>query len=145
MNSTTFPCGQCQCLPGWVGPGTLCGPDNDNDGWSDVPLNCSEVTCTQDNCVGIPNSGQEDADGDDVGDDCDNDSDNDGIENKNDNCPLVPNTEQDDADGDSVGDDCDNCVNDHNQYQENLDEDEFGDICDDDMDNDGVLNINNNQ
>lgn len=32
----------------------------------------------QDNCISIPNSGQEDADGDNSGDDCDDDKDNDG-------------------------------------------------------------------
>ena len=39
--TSSQPCGQCQCLPGWVGPGYECGQDNDSDGWSDTPLNCS--------------------------------------------------------------------------------------------------------
>ena len=39
--TSSHPCGECQCLPGWVGPGYECGPDNDGDGWSDTTLNCS--------------------------------------------------------------------------------------------------------
>ena len=32
----------CKCLPGWVGPGFICGVDDDADGWSDNELNCTE-------------------------------------------------------------------------------------------------------
>jgi len=49
-----------------------------------------------DNCPGVHNPGQEDADGDSRGDACDN-------------CPLGPNSDQADADGDGVGNVCDNC------------------------------------
>ena len=43
LSNSTPPCGQCQCELGWAGPGTLCGEDKDADGWSDVPLNCTQV------------------------------------------------------------------------------------------------------
>jgi len=127
-----------------VGPGHLCGPDNDSDGWSDVSLECQEASCAQDNCVGYPNSGQEDADGDGEGDACDSDSDNDGIKDDKDNCPLHPNPEQTDSDEDYVGEACDNCIKDPNRYQEDIDNDSIGDVCDDDMDDDGILNADDN-
>jgi len=144
VNSTQFPCGQCVCNPGWAGPGTHCGPDNDNDGWSDEPLDCQKTLCAQDNCVGIPNSGQEDADGDGEGDVCDKDADNDGVDNVFDNCPNVANPSQADTDGDTVGDECDNCVDISNSSQEDTDRDGQGDACEDDVDNDGIENTLDN-
>lgn len=40
------------------------------DGWPDHNLNCTEIRCRRDNCVYVPNSGQEDADKDGIGDVC---------------------------------------------------------------------------
>ena len=97
-------------------------------------------SCTKDNCVGIPNSGQEDTDGDGEGDACDMDSDNDGVDDTDDNCQTVANFNQTDSDGDKVGDACDNCVNVTNALQVDTDEDGEGDACDDDIDNDGGRN-----
>ena len=105
----TSTCGECQCDHGWAGPGTHCGPDADSDGWPDLALNCTEPRCAVDNCVGVPNSGQEDSDKDGEGDSCDNDADNDGVANTVDNCPHIANSNQTDSDSDGVGDRCDNC------------------------------------
>ena len=74
----------CVCKEGFAGPGHLCGLDDDSDGWPDIRLDCSEQRCNkvgtilmkkskiktfclQDNCVGLPNSGQEDSDKDGKG------------------------------------------------------------------------------
>jgi hypothetical protein len=85
-----------------------------------------------DNCVSVPNPGQENADGDSRGDACDAcpndpnkivpgicgcgvadvDSDGDGVADCIDNCPTVPNANQSNADGDGLGDACDSCPND---------------------------------
>ena len=105
-----------QCLTGWVGPGWVCGLDDDNDGWSDVDLGCNEKSCHQDNCPRIPNSGQEDADSDGVGDACDN-------------CRMSPNTGQEDIDGDEFGNACDNCPEVKNPCQEDNDGNHMGDAC----------------
>lgn len=97
----------CQCGIGWAGNGYKCGKDTDIDGYPDEKLQCRDKNCNQvllpsiistsfapgsvissalcrlqDNCVFVPNSGQEDADGDGKGDACDDDGDNDGIVNK---------------------------------------------------------------
>ena len=101
----------------------MCGPDEDNDGWSDTALKCKEAACKQDNCVGVPNSGQEDADFDGVGDRCDDDSDNDMKPDDKDNCPFVSNSKQEDKERDRVGDACDNCPEARNPGQEDHDGD----------------------
>ena len=133
-------CGQCQCNLGYIGPGTVCGEDNDGDGVSDVDLSCPQASntvikllpqasCRKDNCVGVPNPGQEDADNDGIGDACDDDQDNDGVPDKSDNCPTVPNTNQKNIDGDNLGDACDNCPNKTNPCQNDKDGDGTGDAC----------------
>lgn len=72
---------RCRCKIGWAGNGKICGVDSDLDGYADRELSCVEQQCRQDNCPTVPNSGQEDGDGDRVGDACDDDADNDGIPN----------------------------------------------------------------
>ncbi|XP_028314380.1 thrombospondin-4a [Gouania willdenowi] len=130
----------CLCGVGWAGSGYVCGKDTDIDGYPDVKLQCSERSCLQDNCVFVPNSGQEDADRDGVGDACDNDADNDGIRNDDDNCLLIPNVQQKNSDKDLFGDACDNCKMIENPSQRDTDQDGLGDECDDDMDGDGLKN-----
>ena len=72
---------ECQCSVGYAGNGKKCGRDSDGDGWCDIRLDCLDPRCKQDNCPMVPNSGQEDSDGDGIGDICDPDADNDGIPN----------------------------------------------------------------
>lgn len=139
-------------------------------GWPDHNLNCTDIRCRKDNCLYVPNSGQEDADKDGLGDVCgklpvfvmihsveiplvtfifpllDPDADNDGILNGPDNCQLVYNPDQADSEhggGDKQGDACDNCPYVINVDQMDIDKDGLGDACDDDMDNDGKYTSTN--
>ncbi|BFZ01488.1 hypothetical protein BsWGS_04527 [Bradybaena similaris] len=136
----------CQCTIGFAGDGQMCAKDTDLDSLPDEELPCSDRKCRQDNCVKIPNSGQEDADKDGIGDACDDDMDNDGIINSPDNCPLVANPDQVDSekDPDKKGDACDNCPTVPNPDQVDTDTDGLGDNCDPDKDNDGILNEDDN-
>ncbi|XP_034246294.1 cartilage oligomeric matrix protein isoform X4 [Thrips palmi] len=138
---------RCRCRVGFAGDGLVCGPDRDLDGWPDYDLGCSFSRCRKDNCVLVPNSGQEDADKDGLGDVCDPDADDDLVPNGGDNCPLVYNPDQADTDQegpDKQGDACDNCPTVPNVDQEDTDGDGIGDACDDDIDNDEILNHQDN-
>ncbi|XP_034450552.1 thrombospondin-4a isoform X1 [Hippoglossus hippoglossus] len=162
----------CVCGVGWAGNGYVCGKDTDIDAYPDIKLQCRDNNCKQvliptpalfsctsfivifklntahvfpqDNCVFVPNSGQEDADRDGAGDACDDDADSDGIINIDDNCWLVPNVDQRNSDTDVHGDACDNCRTIDNPRQTDTDQDGLGDECDDDMDGDDLKNILDN-
>jgi hypothetical protein len=118
--------------------------DSDGDGPVDLG----------DNCPGVANPTQLDADGDLIGDECDpcpNDPDIDGDGAcEEDNCPNTANPGQEDSDGDDFGDACDFCAGPGttdsdgdgacngfdncyfaNPDQADLDSDGAGDVCDD--------------
>ncbi|XP_055525385.1 cartilage oligomeric matrix protein-like [Wyeomyia smithii] len=129
-----FTCGECPV--GKAGNGVLCGVDSDLDGYPDEKLNCPDATCAKDNCVTVPNSGQEDSDANGIGDLCQKDIDSDDVNNEQDNCPYVANRDQSDADKDKIGDRCDNCPMISNAAQQDMDGDGVGDDCDEDADGD---------
>ena len=131
--------------------------DADNDGFDDRG---------SDNCVGLVNLTQINADGDALGDNCDscpldaaNDADADTLCANVDNCPVVANAGQENGDADLLGDLCDSCpldaANDAdadtvcgnvdncpvnaNTSQADADADGVGDACDTgDTDGDGT-------
>ena len=112
---------------------------------------------TGDNCEGLSNPDQADADRDGLGDPCDLDNDGDGVADAVDNCLGLANADQANLDGDALGDACDddldgdglpneadNCPAAENAIQADADLDGLGDVCDLDDDGDGIRDGNDN-
>lgn len=101
------------------------GPDGDSDGVGDAG----------DNCPGVPNTDQADADGDFEGDACD-------ASPKGPDGAIDPALAQTmrDVDRDGIPDVTDNCMQMANRGQVDIDGDATGDACDLDVDGDGVGN-----
>ena len=89
-----------------------------------------QVSEIADNCKGLANGVQSDADGDRVGDACDDDDDGDGVLDATDPCPLVVGGScAGDMDGDTVADATDNCPLVANPSQADATLDGTGDAC----------------
>jgi hypothetical protein len=72
----------------------------------------------------------------------DADPDGDNVPDALDNCPTNANADQLDTDFDGIGNACDKCTLLYNPDQRDTNGDGYGNLCDADLNNDGIVNIN---
>ncbi len=132
------------------------GYDGDEKVYNALPVSCwsadtdrDGISNAIDNCPEFTNAGQWDKDQDGLGNECDDDIDGDGFSNKEEETvgskvwdfESTPESILLDDDGDGINNLEDNCIVIANPQQWDKDKDGLGNECDDDIDGDGVSNL----
>ncbi len=132
------------------------GYDGEEKSYNALPESCwsadtdsDSISNTVDNCPAFANPAQWDKDQDGLGNECDDDIDGDGFSNKEEEAvgskvwdfESTPESILLDDDGDGINNLEDNCIAIANPKQWDKDKDGLGNECDDDIDGDGVSNV----